>query len=314
MPETQLYGGLTRRPIFVPSVGHFRQGMLVSVPLHLDTLPGRPTGADLHAVLAARYAGCDLVRVVPPPADGKLEPEALNDTDRLELSVYANEKHRQAVLVARLDNLGKGASGAAVQNIGADARAACRRRRAGDGACLSCRMARFGPIFSLDGVTPMIAPDAFIAPTAAVIGDVVIGSETGIWFHCLVRGDLNSIRIGARTNIQDGTVIHVDSGGYVHLHRRRRDGRAQRGDPRLHVEEPRLRRHQRDGAGRRGDRGGRHARRRRPADARQGDRPERAMDRLAGEAAPRDGRRRNARGSIATPRCIASWRGSFGRG
>ena len=70
----------------------------------------------------------------------------------------------------------------------------------------------FGPIFSLDGVIPRVAPDAFIAPTAAVIGDVEIGSETGIWFHCLVRGDMNFIRIGARTNIQDGTVIHVDSG------------------------------------------------------------------------------------------------------
>ncbi len=117
VPETQLYGGLTRRPIFVPSVGHFLQGMLVSVPLHLDTLPGKPTAADLRSVLEARYAGCDLVRVVPAPADGKLEPEALNDTDRLELYVFANETHRQAVLVARLDNLGKGASGAAVQNI-----------------------------------------------------------------------------------------------------------------------------------------------------------------------------------------------------
>lgn len=72
----------------------------------------------------------------------------------------------------------------------------------------------FGPIFSLNGVTPRIAPDAFIAPTAAVIGDVEVGSETGIWFHCLVRGDLNFIRIGARTNIQDGTVIHIDSGGF----------------------------------------------------------------------------------------------------
>jgi N-acetyl-gamma-glutamyl-phosphate reductase len=116
--ETELYGGLTRRPIFVPSVGHFRQGMLVSVPLHLDTLPGKPAGADLRAVLEAYYAGCDLVRVLPPPADGKLEPEALNHTDRLELRVHANEARRQAVLVARLDNLGKGASGAAVQNIG----------------------------------------------------------------------------------------------------------------------------------------------------------------------------------------------------
>lgn len=118
VPEVQLYGGLTRRPIFVPSVGHFRQGMLVSVPLHLDTLTGRPSGADLLDVLRQRYAGCDLVRVVAPQPDGKLEPEALNGTDRMELSVHINEKHRQAVLVARLDNLGKGASGAAVQNIG----------------------------------------------------------------------------------------------------------------------------------------------------------------------------------------------------
>jgi len=71
-----------------------------------------------------------------------------------------------------------------------------------------------GPIFALDGVLPTIAPDAFIAPSAAVIGDVTVGSETGIWFHCLVRGDLNAIRIGARTNIQDGTIIHVDSGAF----------------------------------------------------------------------------------------------------
>jgi carbonic anhydrase/acetyltransferase-like protein (isoleucine patch superfamily) len=70
----------------------------------------------------------------------------------------------------------------------------------------------YGPVFSLDGVTPTIAEDAFIAPSAAVIGNVTVGSETGIWFHCLVRGDLNAIRIGARTNIQDGTIIHVDTG------------------------------------------------------------------------------------------------------
>ena len=117
VPETQLYCGLSRRPIFVPSVGHFRQGMLVSVPLHLDTLPGKPTGADLHAILETRYRGCDNVHVTTPVADGKLEPEALNDTNLLELTVHANETHRQAVLVARLDNLGKGASGAAVQNL-----------------------------------------------------------------------------------------------------------------------------------------------------------------------------------------------------
>lgn len=117
VPETQRYGALSRRPIFVPSVAHCRQGMLVSIPLHLDTLIGKPKAADLQAALTERYAGCELVLVVPPTADGKLEIEGLNDTDRLELTVYANEAHRQAVLVARLDNLGKGASGAAVQNI-----------------------------------------------------------------------------------------------------------------------------------------------------------------------------------------------------
>ncbi len=118
LPEMQAYARLTRRPIFVPSVAHCRQGMLVSVPLHLDTLPGHPTGADLHAVLEAHYVGCELVSVAAPQPDGKLQAEALNDTDSLELYVHVNEKQRQAVLVARLDNLGKGASGAAVQNIG----------------------------------------------------------------------------------------------------------------------------------------------------------------------------------------------------
>jgi len=117
VPETERYAGLSRRPIFVPSVGHFRQGMLVSVPLHLDTLPGRPSGTDLHTALEARYAGSKLVRVVSPDPSGKLEPQALNGSNLLELAVYANEKRRQAVLVARLDNLGKGASGAAVQNL-----------------------------------------------------------------------------------------------------------------------------------------------------------------------------------------------------
>ena len=73
--------------------------------------------------------------------------------------------------------------------------------------------AGMGPVYALDGVVPTIAPDAFIAPNAAVIGDVVIGAESGIWFSCLVRGDMNIIRIGARTNLQDGTIVHVDSGG-----------------------------------------------------------------------------------------------------
>ena len=117
IPEMLAFGGLTRRPIFAPSVGHYRQGMLVSIPLHLDTLPANPSGSDLSGVLAARYADTPLVRVLPPEEPRKLEPEALNGTDLLELRVYANEARRQAVLVARLDNLGKGASGAAVQNI-----------------------------------------------------------------------------------------------------------------------------------------------------------------------------------------------------
>jgi len=121
LPETQLYSKLTRRPIFVPSVGNYRQGMLVSVPLHLDTLTGKPGGADLHAALAKRYAGSTYVSVMPlenaAAKGGRIEPEALNETNKLELYVFASEKHRQAVLVARLDNLGKGASGAAVQNM-----------------------------------------------------------------------------------------------------------------------------------------------------------------------------------------------------
>src|SRR5437868_14996097 len=121
VPETQLYSHLTRRPIFVPSVGDYRQGMLVSVPLHLDTLPGKPAGADLHAALAKRYAASSYVSVMPPDnaaaKSGRIEPEALNETNMLELYVFTSEKHRQALLVARLDNLGKGASGAAVQNM-----------------------------------------------------------------------------------------------------------------------------------------------------------------------------------------------------
>ena len=121
VPELQLYSKLTQRPIFIPSVGNFRQGMLVSVPLQLDTLPGKPGGAELHAALAKRYAGSTYVSVMPMQNEatksGRLEPEALNETNRLELYVFASDKHHQAVLVARLDNLGKGASGAAVQNM-----------------------------------------------------------------------------------------------------------------------------------------------------------------------------------------------------
>ncbi|HJZ33440.1 MAG TPA: N-acetyl-gamma-glutamyl-phosphate reductase [Hyphomicrobiaceae bacterium] len=122
VPELQTYAKLRRRPLFVPSVGNFRQGMLVSVPLHLDTLPGKPAARDLEAALIAHYAGAERVRVVPtaagPSPGGRLEPEALNGSNDLELRVFANAKWDQVVLVARLDNLGKGAAAAALQNIG----------------------------------------------------------------------------------------------------------------------------------------------------------------------------------------------------
>ena len=116
MPEIQTYGRLTRRAIFVPSVADFRQGMLVSIPLHLDMLKGAKAG-DFEAALKAHYEGARHVRVAPAPASGKLEPQELNDTNDMELFVLANDKHGHLVLVARLDNLGKGASGAAVQNL-----------------------------------------------------------------------------------------------------------------------------------------------------------------------------------------------------
>jgi len=116
--ELQLHAGLTRRPIFVPSVGDFRQGMIDSIPLHLDLLPGRPDPAALEAALRDRYAGSEYVRVVPAEPDAKLEPQALNDTNLIELRVHGNAARGHALLTARYDNLGKGASGAAVQNIG----------------------------------------------------------------------------------------------------------------------------------------------------------------------------------------------------
>ena len=121
LPEIMQYTGLTRRPVFVPAVANFVQGMLVQVPLHLDLLPGAPTAADLHGALAAHYARTNTteqwVSVLPATEDGKLAAHTLANTNKLELRVFGNETYRHAVLVARLDNLGKGASGAAVQNL-----------------------------------------------------------------------------------------------------------------------------------------------------------------------------------------------------
>lgn len=121
IPEIMKYTGLSSRPVFIPSVGNFRQGMLVNLPLHLDDLPGRPRASDLHDAYAAHYAQSNtpeqFVKVLPPTEDGKLSATELNDTNNLEIRVFPNEDHRHAVVIARLDNLGKGASGAAVQNL-----------------------------------------------------------------------------------------------------------------------------------------------------------------------------------------------------
>jgi N-acetyl-gamma-glutamyl-phosphate reductase len=121
IPEIMRHSGLTRRPLFVPAVGNFRQGMLVQLPLHLDALPSQPTGADVHEALRKHYAASRAaggwVSVEPATDQLKLDATALNNTNQLEIRVFANEAARQAVVIARLDNLGKGASGAAVQNI-----------------------------------------------------------------------------------------------------------------------------------------------------------------------------------------------------
>lgn len=122
VPEIMHCTGLSCRPLFVPSVGNFRQGMIVQLPLHLASLPQRVSAADLHDALAAHYAQTNdradpSVAVLPPTDDLNLDATALNDTNRMELRVFANEAHGHVVLMARLDNLGKGASGAAVQNL-----------------------------------------------------------------------------------------------------------------------------------------------------------------------------------------------------
>jgi N-acetyl-gamma-glutamyl-phosphate reductase len=117
IPEIVVHSRLIARPIFIPSVGNFRQGMIVCIPLFVDTLPGRPTGAAFRDALAAHYAEAEDIRVVEPAASGRLSAVTFNNTNEMELSVYENELRGETVLVARLDNLGKGASGAAVQNL-----------------------------------------------------------------------------------------------------------------------------------------------------------------------------------------------------
>jgi len=117
LPELWRYSGLSRRPIFVPAVANYYAGMIDQIGLQFDLLRGVNSRAQLQAALRAHYAGSQWVRVVEPLDNGRLEPTALNGGDAMELCVYGDDALGQAVLTARFDNLGKGASGAAVQNL-----------------------------------------------------------------------------------------------------------------------------------------------------------------------------------------------------
>ena len=118
VPEIERRSGLTRRPLFMPSVGRFHQGMIVQLPLQLGALPSAPTPAEIHAILAGHYRGCQFVTVADAsPSPARLDPESLNGTNELRLHVLGNAEHGQAVIAGVLDNLGKGASGQAVQNL-----------------------------------------------------------------------------------------------------------------------------------------------------------------------------------------------------
>lgn len=123
VPEMQLYSRLEHAPIFNPSVARFRQGMLDFIPVHLWALPKKVNGADLQAALETHYRGQPFIKVMPLETYANhhpvLDPQTLNGTNQMELFVFENPKREQALLVARFDNLGKGASGAAVQNLGA---------------------------------------------------------------------------------------------------------------------------------------------------------------------------------------------------
>ena len=120
IPEITTWGGLGHAPLFVPSVGRFAQGMIVQVPLQLWSLPGAPTPEDVHAALSDHYVGQRFIKVKPLSETAQmngLEPEGLNGTNELHLYVFANPASGQAVVMGLIDNLGKGASGQAVQNL-----------------------------------------------------------------------------------------------------------------------------------------------------------------------------------------------------
>jgi N-acetyl-gamma-glutamyl-phosphate reductase len=120
VPEMKVHARLDRAPLFSPSVGRFFEGMAVEVPLPLDAMPGRPRLADVHDALASAYDGQVFVEVAPleeTAAAATLDPEMLNGTNRMRLHVFGSQAVGQARLVAILDNLEKGASGAAIQNL-----------------------------------------------------------------------------------------------------------------------------------------------------------------------------------------------------
>lgn len=120
VPEIQQHAGLGEPPIFVPAYGAFRQGIVLTVPLALRLLPPRTNGATLHACLAHHYADARHVQVLPlqeTSAVEHLDPQILNGTNDMQLSVFPSAKHGQVLLSAVFDNLGKGASGAAIQNL-----------------------------------------------------------------------------------------------------------------------------------------------------------------------------------------------------
>ena len=127
LPEMQTYTGLAHAPIFQPAVGNYAQGMLAAVPVFTELLVKKVTGADIHHALASAYEGAAFIDLAPLAAterSAQVHPEVLNNTNRMRLHVFANDERRQVLLMAIYDNLGKGASGAAVQNlnlmIGAD--------------------------------------------------------------------------------------------------------------------------------------------------------------------------------------------------
>lgn len=128
IPEMAKYSGLNKKPVFQPQVSSFAQGMVVSVPLHYAWLKEGTTGKDIHEALSKHYEGSTFVEVMPLGEGGAkeagllergafLRPDTLANTNKMQLFVFDNDEEEQVVLCARLDNLGKGASGAAVQNL-----------------------------------------------------------------------------------------------------------------------------------------------------------------------------------------------------